>query len=261
MSRAYRNPRMDQKIDDLMQFDHVVAVMPDGRVIDTDEGFNPLDVHAPVVEMGYDGPFEDAQIGKEHDAAMMEHLRKQGWEVLSGYSGQYSYSGPVMHRSEFIGGGLEDRIREEPGFWVALTVEIHPGPEDDDETESEVVGWIVARKIGSEDEIAKRTHWIAEDVAPFHVNPNYRGYRPHTNEDVAMSSPVVYYKGDSEEAARLAMVKALREIAQFNHVRMANESHCYMAAAERIESGEKYAVQPGHRIQRVRALLMPKESE
>lgn len=263
MTRTYRNPRMDQKIRDLMQFDHVVAVMPDGRVIDTDEHFNLLDVHAPEVVMDYDGPFADAQLSKQHDADMVAYLKSQGWEVLNGYSGQHSYSGPVMHTSEFIGGALEERIREEPGFWVALTVDIHP-KEDDPEYnngsgESDAVGWIVARKIGSEDEIAARTQWIAEDLAPWEVDPHYSGRKPWRDEDMAMASPVIFYKGESEDEARSALAGKLREYAQFRHIITDGSAPRYLAAAVEVEDRLTYSVMPAYRIMRLRARLMPKE--
>lgn len=269
MARTYRNPRMDRDITDLMEFGHVVAVMPDGRVIDTDERFNLLDVHAPEVVINYDGPFADAQIGKEHDADMIEYLREQGWEVLSGYSGQYLYSGPVMHQSEFIGGGLEQHIREEPGYWVKLPVEIHPSEDDPEHEdnggngESDYVGWIVARKIGSEDEITARTQWIAEDLAPWEVRADYQGHKPWRDEDVAMSSPVVFYKGESKDAARTALVSKLTEYAAFNHIRTAGEAPRYLSAAAEIEIENEltYSVKPSHRIMRVRAMLMPRESK
>lgn len=263
---TYRNPRMDQPINELMSFDHVVAVMPDGRVIDTDEKFNLIDVRVPEVYIDYEGPFAEAQISDQNDRDMVGYFKSQGWEVLNGYSNQYGYSGPIMHVSESIGGGLEDRIREEPGFWVALTVEISPNEDDPEHEdnggngESEAAGWIVARKIGSEDEIAARTQWIAEDVAPFHIDPGYSGFRPQTDEDVAMSSPTIFYKGESEEDARTALALKLTEYAGFKHIREAGESPGYLAAAEDIRTGEVYSVQPGHRIQRIRAMLMPKEN-
>lgn len=262
--RTYRNPRMDQPINKLMEFGHVVAVMPDGRVIDTDEGFNYLDVHAPEVVIDYDGPFAEAQISKQHDADMVEYLREQGWEVLSGYSGQHGYSGPVMHQSEFIGGGLEGRIRKEPGYWVALTVEIHPkedDPEyDDGNGESESVGWIVARKIGSEDEIAARTGWIAEEMAPWHFNPKAER-RPMTDEDAAMSEVQVFYKGDSESAARMHLSRYWIECSLMRHVEAAGEDKAYLTASERIAHNLKiYSLKPAYRTGRVRAYLKPKET-
>jgi hypothetical protein len=264
--RTYRNPMMDRPITDLMGFDHVVAVMPDGRVIDTDEGFNHLDVHAPEVVIDYDGPFAEAQISKEHDDAMVENLREQGWEVLSGYSGQYQYAGPIMHASEFIGGGLEERIREEPGYWVALTVDIHPSEDDPEHEEnggsgeSDYVGWIVARKIGSEDEIDARTGWIAEDLATWHFDPECTR-RPMRDEDAAMSDVQVFYKGDSEDAARLRLSTYWIECAHMNHVRMGGEDAVYLDAADKIvQDGEVYSIKPTYRTGRVRAFLKPKET-
>lgn len=264
--RTYRNPRMDQPINELMEFDHVVAVMPDGRVIDTDEGYNHLDVHAPEVVIDYDGPFADGQILDEHDAAMVEYLRIQGWEVLTGYSGQHGYSGPVMHTSEFIGGGIEDRIREEPGYWVALTVEIHPKEDDpeynDGNGESEAAGWVVARKIGSEDEIAARTQWVAEDMAAWHHDPKALSHRPMTDEHAAMSDVQTFHKGDSESAARNKLAEYWVQCAHMNHVIMAGEQDAYLNAVEKITTDpETYAIRPTYRTGRVRAVLMPKEGK
>lgn len=44
-------------------------------------------------------------------------------ELLSGFTGQYSYDGALLHESEFIGGGLESHIRNNAGWYVALPVE------------------------------------------------------------------------------------------------------------------------------------------
>jgi hypothetical protein len=45
-----------------------------------------------------------------------------GWTLLSGFTGQDGYNGPVMHASEYVGGGLERHIRETPGYYVVLIV-------------------------------------------------------------------------------------------------------------------------------------------
>lgn len=258
---TYRNPRMDQKINDLMEFGHVVAVMPDGRVLDRDERGNLLAVHAPEVVMDYDGPFSMADIRDSHERDMAANLRDQGWEVLTGYSAD---PGIILRSDQLLAGALEERIREEPGFWVALTVELHPKEDDpeyeDGNGESDAAGWIVARKIGSEDEIAARTQWIAEDVAPFDADPDYQGQRPWRDEDVAMSAPTVFYKGLSERDARNSLMAALHVISEYNHVKGAGNSERYTEAAKEIGAGA-YSVRPvpDYRIFRVRALLMPKE--
>lgn len=263
MARTYRNPRMDNPIDRLMEFDHVVAVMPDGRVIDVDEQFNLIDEYAPEVYIDYEGPFADAQISNENDRDMVQYLKSQGWEVLTGYSGQQGYSGPIMHTSEFIGGGLADRIREEPGYWVALTVELHPkddDPEHEDNGgsgESEAAGWIVARKIGSEDEIAARTKWIAEDIAPWDMDPDYKR-TPMSDEDAQFSQPVVIREADDESTVRMALVTRIHQYSQYSHIKQAGMTDRYLAAADMIAEGE-YKVKPAYRVFRVRARLMPKE--
>ena len=269
--RTYRNPRMDRPINELMEFDHVVAVMPDGRVIDTDEGFNYLDEYAPEVIIDYDGPFKEAQISREDTAAMIDYLGQQGWEALCGWSRQYltQKDDPIMHPSEFIGGGIEERIREEPGYWVKLAVDIHPNEDDPEHEsnggsgESKSVGWIVARKIGSEDEIAARTGWIAEEMAPWHFDPEAaRNRRPMREEDAAMSDVQTFHKGDSESAARNKLAEYWVQCAHMNHVIMAGEQDAYLNAVEKITTDpETYAIRPTYRTGRVRAVLMPKEGK
>lgn len=105
------------KLNDVMEFDHVVMVRDDGTVTD-----GPAGVYAPEL---FDG-----------------ELMGEGWELLDGYSGQYRYSGPIMHSSEYIGGSMERDILAEPGMYVALV----DYPSDDGEPD----GWAVARRTGIE---------------------------------------------------------------------------------------------------------------
>lgn len=93
-----------QSLSDHMSFDHVIRVHPNGAITD-----GPAGVHAP--DLYTDGLIDD------------------DWVLLDGFSGQQGYSGPLMHQSEFIGGGLERHIRENPGLYVALVAY----PLDDDE--------------------------------------------------------------------------------------------------------------------------------
>lgn len=83
------------ELNDLMEFDHVIQVLPGGGIIDA-----PADVYAPDLH--------DGELGGE------------GWTFLDGFSGQQGYSGPLMHQSEFVGGGMETYIREHPGLYVTL---------------------------------------------------------------------------------------------------------------------------------------------
>lgn len=81
----------------------------------------------------------------EDDTDLRAQLRSRGWEALTGYSGQYGYSGPVMHDSEYLGGTLSDAILSEDGIYAWAPVEWWP---DDDagKTEPEYEGWVVCRR-------------------------------------------------------------------------------------------------------------------
>lgn len=123
----------DRPLNDLMQFDHIVKVGPDGAVSDGD-------ISAYFELSTYKG--DD---GEWHENFQLP----DGWELLRGFTGQYSYNGPVMHPSEFIGGGLERHIRETPGYYVALTVEsdcgyTEPNCTEDAGCDCEPDGWAVA---------------------------------------------------------------------------------------------------------------------
>lgn len=135
-------------------------IMEINRVIRVDENGNVTDahgVHGP--ETVYIGTDADGNILDEHDAAMVADLEAAGWDVLNGWSGQYRYSGPVMHES-----GLAKYILANPGLYVRLAVDVLPsgcqsGPDRqpceaaengyycehvDESAETENVGWIVA---------------------------------------------------------------------------------------------------------------------
>lgn len=104
----------------LMDFDHVIRVSENGTVTDA-TGVYPPDVYDP-----------------EPDATDVGN----GWTLLNGYSGQYSYAGPWMHASELIAGGIARDILATPGFYVA----VYPSYSDDSEPDS----WAVAYKgLGS----------------------------------------------------------------------------------------------------------------
>lgn len=116
----------DQPLNDLMDIDHVITVDEGGHVTE------PQGIYAPELEMEVDG---DGQILDGHEAAYKAEAARQGWELLEGFTGQHAYRGPVMHPSEYVGGGLEDHIRETPGTYVAIVVRCSDG---------EDAGWAVA---------------------------------------------------------------------------------------------------------------------
>ena len=64
------------------------------------------------------------------------------WELMNGYSGQYGYSGPVMHPSEFIGGKMATDILEQEGYYVAVTASY-----ERPDAEPDIDGWAVARVL------------------------------------------------------------------------------------------------------------------
>lgn len=121
--------RVARELDDLMQFDHVIRVREDGVIERQVDG-----VQAPEVETETDG---DGSVLKEHEAEMVASVKRQGWSLLSGWTGQHGYRGVGMHSSEYIGGPLEEHIRETPGLWVAVQVEVDKGSPD---------SWVVAHR-------------------------------------------------------------------------------------------------------------------
>lgn len=104
-------------LTDIMEFDHVIRVHDDGRIT------APRGIWAPEL---HDGELDSA-----------------GWSLLDGFSGQYRYSGPIMHSSEFIGGGMETYIRETPGVYVSL-VDYPVCGDDCENCDCYPDGWAVA---------------------------------------------------------------------------------------------------------------------
>lgn len=87
---------MTHTLSQRMDFDHVIHVDADGNVTDA------WQVYAPDL---YDGELCSGS---------------DDWTLLSGFTGQYGYHGPMMHDSEIISGSLERHILSTPGYYVAL---------------------------------------------------------------------------------------------------------------------------------------------
>lgn len=102
-------------VNDIMEFDRVIEVHEDGSITDRN------DLYAP---------------------SLLDGIVSDGWELLNGYSGQQSYTGPIMHESEFIGGDMARDILDTPGIYVAL---VSCNSDLDTEDETGVDGWAVAR--------------------------------------------------------------------------------------------------------------------
>lgn len=120
------DPKRHDQLQEAMEFDHVVRVLPDGKVADA-----PDVVFVPDVTVNGDGD-------------MTPHVSPEGsWQLLDGYSAQWQYSGPIMHRSEFIGGRMADDILSEPGVYVCVVVtDLSAGDDEDSDADA---GWAVAR--------------------------------------------------------------------------------------------------------------------
>lgn len=77
-----------------------------------------------------------------------------GWSALRGYTRQYSYSGAVMHPSEYLGerSALWRDILAAPGLYTLAVVECHPDDDDPDDSDPEPAGWAVLRWDGADPE-------------------------------------------------------------------------------------------------------------
>lgn len=113
-----------ETLSDLMEFDHVIQVHEDGTVTDAPGVYGP-----EYLEGSTDGTRED--IGPDWDL------------VTDGYTGQYGYSGPIMHNSESIGGALARDILALPGYYVALVC-LWPDDTETDQDGPHAEGWAVA---------------------------------------------------------------------------------------------------------------------
>lgn len=116
----------------IMDLGHVIRVNPDGTIDEHPARSHPGTPYAPesVMMTDHDGQIRD---GDEED--WIRRVRDAGWEPERGWTGQYGYSGPVMHASEFVGGALADHVAETPGLWVAVEVSCLPdeAPDKNDE--------------------------------------------------------------------------------------------------------------------------------
>lgn len=102
--------RADTAADTLrsVEFDSPFTVTAAGELADA-----PAGIYAP--EVYHDESTDITMSGAETT-----------WEALTGYTGQHSYSGAVMHASEYLGGRLAADILETPGVYVVTSVEVLP---------------------------------------------------------------------------------------------------------------------------------------
>lgn len=68
-------------------------------------------------------------------------LDSSDWRLWSyGYSGQWNYAGPILHNSEYLGGGMLRDLLAEPGIYVMLVC-LWNSEEDGIDVE----GWAIAK--------------------------------------------------------------------------------------------------------------------
>jgi hypothetical protein len=115
-----------QSLNNLMSFGHVVQIHEDGSVTE------PEGIYGAEVVYGFEG------------TEQLEGI-PDGWDTVDGFSGQDRYSGPVMHNSEYIGGGLERYILDTPGYYCTAVVY---WPDDETSTDQETYseGWVILYK-------------------------------------------------------------------------------------------------------------------
>lgn len=56
----------------------------------------------------------------EEDPDGDDHELDDPWSLLTGFTGQHGYSGPGLHASEYIGGGLARHILDTPGLYTVF---------------------------------------------------------------------------------------------------------------------------------------------
>ena len=120
-------------LSEVMEFDHIIYSHGDGTISDVN----------PYVSLW--GPY--VYTCEQEDGSWTEADVEGPWTLLTGFTGQHAYSGPQMHASEYIGGGLARHILETPGFYAATVV--HPTPLDDgywydEDGDNEPDTWAVA---------------------------------------------------------------------------------------------------------------------
>ena len=119
-------------LNDVLGFDTgAIEVHEDWIVTRTDD-------YAPELHMEVDA---DGNGVLADDSDLHGQAAHAGWELLTGWTGQSGYHGPVMDASESIGGRLAEYILETPGIYTAVVVEASYDPDE------EPAGWAIARKL------------------------------------------------------------------------------------------------------------------
>lgn len=120
---------------EILPFDHVMRVFPDGTIGDAD------DLYAPELTADSDA---DGSHLPHTDEDLDRQAVSYGWDgLMTGWTGQYGYNGCCMHRSEFVGGALEEWILENPGLYCVVAIY---------ELDGEPESWAIAYKLDPDTE-------------------------------------------------------------------------------------------------------------
>lgn len=138
-----------EDLNQLMEFGHLVQVWSgDGHTYLSDQH-----------DRGHTWPSTQPEeaiaiYGEDPDDEQLKEAMPLGWDLVTGYTGQYGYRGPAMHDSEYIGGRLAEAILEHPGFYQTSYIDWYTTVDqlteqqfhDDVEFSSEPhpEGWVVA---------------------------------------------------------------------------------------------------------------------
>lgn len=133
--------RRRESAKELMEFGRVIQVGKEGVPF---PALNGLGLSTAPEEIQY--------VDLDGDGGAPDPVAPKGWEYLRGFTNQQGYRGPIMHDSEFIGGGLADHILENPGFYSTVLIEGMQDPEDPEYADGDTVpvGWGVLRYVGEQ---------------------------------------------------------------------------------------------------------------
>lgn len=159
-----------------------IIVKPDGTYETAAYPPKALTDHAPEsISVDWSGDWEMPDVLKEHEQSAIDGM-EGGWEIVTGWAGAGTLFIFDAGRTWF-GVDLEQHIRDTPGLWAVVSVEIHPPTCTDGEdempcsqwtewercehvdypAESEGIGWALVRR--------NRSVVLGEDESPIQGQP------------------------------------------------------------------------------------------
>lgn len=161
---------MGKTLDELLHGPSALPILvnADGTFATTEYPPPFADYQPESIDLDWSGDWDMPDVLEEHERAAMQNIGN-GWQVLTGWAGPGTLFIFDSERRHF-GLDLEEHIKETPGLWGIVSVEMHPpmcGAGDDgmpcaewDESErcehadydpeSKAAGWALIHKIPSE---------------------------------------------------------------------------------------------------------------